>query len=316
MGSAAGVALLGGTGFIGSRVARRLAQAGAEVTTMQRGRTSPADPTPGVRAVAADRSDPAALRAALAASAPAVLVDMIAYTGGDADRLLDALPGSLERLVLISSGDVYWPYSGFLGLSSSDPPEAPLDETAAVRTARYPYRAHAAGPDDLLYHYEKLDVEDRLRAGARVPVTVLRLPMVYGPGDAQRRVAGVVERLESSGGALRVNPAEAAWRTTRGYVEDVAEAVALAALDVRAAGATYNLGESEALTEQEWILVVAGAAAWRGDVIADPDTPPTLPAHWEFPLVTSTRRIRQELGYREAVGREEGVRRSVEAVLA
>jgi nucleoside-diphosphate-sugar epimerase len=308
----AGVALLGGTGFIGRRVARRLVEGGAAVSTIQRGRTASTAAVPGAQSITADRSDPAALRAALAEARPVVLVDMIAYTAADADRLLDALPGPLERLVVISSGDVYWTYGGFLGHPSSDPPTAPLDESAAVRTARYPYRAQAAGPDDRWYDYEKLDVEERLRAGSPVPVTVLRLPMVYGPGDPQRRVAGALERLESSRGTLRLNPVEAAWRATRGYVDDVADAIALATLHARAVGATYNVGEAEALSEREWIAAVAGAAGWRGEVIADPGTPPSLPAHWEFPLVTSTGRIREQLGYEERVGRAEGVRRSVE----
>ncbi len=146
-----------------------------------------------------------------------------------------------------------------------------------------------------------------------MPVTVLRLPMVYGPEDPQRRVAGYVARLEASGGTLRLNPAEASWRCTRGYVEDVAAAVALAALDRRAAGATYNLGEADALTEGTWLEAVAEAAGWRGEVVVDSDAAPTLPARWEFPLVTDTSRIREELGFREPVGRAQGLRRSVAA---
>ena len=41
----------------------------------------------------ADRVDASALRAALAIAAPAVLVDMIAYTAVDAKRLLTAPAG-------------------------------------------------------------------------------------------------------------------------------------------------------------------------------------------------------------------------------
>ena len=305
------VAVLGGTGFIGHRLARRLAEIGARVTTIQRGTTAATDSTPGVATMVADRADASALRAALAMAAPAVLVDMIAYTAADAERLLAALPSSLERLVLISSGDVYWTYGAFLGHETEKPASAPLDESAPVRRARHPYRTQAPGPDDLRYSYDKLDVEDLLRARSPAPVTVLRLPMVYGPGDPQRRVAGVVERLRSASGTLRLNADEATWRTTRGYVEDVAFAVALAAIDQRAAGATYNLGESDALTEREWILAVANSAGWEGEVVADPESAPSLPAHWEFSLATSTHRIRDELGYQEPVGRIEGLRRSV-----
>jgi nucleoside-diphosphate-sugar epimerase len=94
-------------------------------------------------------------------------------------------------------------------------------------------------------------------------------------------------------------------------VEDVAAGIALAALDARAAGATYNLGEADALSEREWLETVAEAAGVACDVVSDHDVAPSLPANWAIPLVTDTRRIRSELGYREPVGHPEGVRRSL-----
>ncbi len=48
--------------------------------------------------------------------------------------------------------------------------------SAALRRTRYPYRTRASGPDDMLYWYDKIDVEEVARAGAPVRVTVLRLP--------------------------------------------------------------------------------------------------------------------------------------------
>lgn len=290
-------------------MARRLLERGIELTTIQRGHTG--EVPPGARGLAADRHDSGALRAALAEAAPAVLVDMIACTAADAEQLLEALPETVERLVVIGSGDVYWTYGAFLGLDSADPPTAALDEDAPLRRTRYPYRAQATGRDDLLYAYEKIDVERIARAGAPMPVTILRLPMVYGPDDPQARVTGGLARLRSAGDTLRLNPAEAAWRCTRGYVEDVADAIALAALDGRAAGATCNVGEADALTEREWLEAVAQAGGWKGEVVVDAGTPPSRPARWEIPLVTDTRRIRNRLGYHEGVGRAEGLRRSL-----
>jgi nucleoside-diphosphate-sugar epimerase len=301
--------VLGGTGFIGRHVVGRLLEAGAKVSTIQRGRTDAA--APGARSLAADRADVAALRAALADAAPAVLVDMIAYTKEDAERLVQSLPPSLERLVVISSGDVYWSYGAFLGHEPAELPSHPLGEDAPLRATRYPYRATASGPEDMRYGYEKLDVEEIARGHAPVPVTVLRLPMVYGWNDPQGRVAGSLARLRSADGTVRVNAAESEWRCTRGFVEDVAAGIALATLDARAAGATYNLGEPDALSEREWLETVAEAAGVACDVIPDHDVAPSQPVNWAIPLVTDTRRIRLELGYREPVGRSEGVRRSL-----
>ena len=146
-----------------------------------------------------------------------------------------------------------------------------------------------------------------------VPVAVLRLPMVYGPGDPQERVAGPLARL-SGGGTVRLNAAESAWRCTRGYVEDIAAGIALAAVH-EAAGGTYNLGEPEALSEREWLEAIATAAAIDCEVIADPEVAPSLAANWEVSLVSETGRIRSELGYREPIGRLEGLRRSVSELM-
>jgi nucleoside-diphosphate-sugar epimerase len=303
------VALIGSTGFIGQQVARRLTAEGHEVVGIQRGSSAPQ--VPGVSNITADRHDLPALAGALAQAAPTILVDMVAYTADDADGLTAALPGTVRRLIIISSGDVYWTYDAFRGLGNAEAAAERLSESAPLRERRFPYRPQASGPEDMLYSYEKILVEQRARAGSPVPTTVLRLPMVYGPRDPRRRVAGYLDRLARGSSVLRLNPAEAEWRCTRGYVEDVAWAIALAAVDDRAAGEVYNVGEPEALTEQAWAEAIAQAAGWPGRVVADPVALPSLPANWSVPLVVDTGRIRAHLGYEEPVGRVEGLQRTV-----
>lgn len=301
------ITLLGGSGFIGRHLTRWLLEAGAGVTVIHRGRMSS---HPGARSMIADRHDPAALGRALAAAAPSVLVDLTAYTRADMDSLVATLPPSVERLVVLSSGDVYRTYAAFLGQTALDGPIGAQSENAPVRDQLYPYRERARDPDDPMYQYEKLDVERRARGGAPAPVTILRLPMVYGAEDPQARVSGCVERLRASNGELRINAAEAGWRCTRGYVEDVAWAIRLAAADDRAKGETFNLGEPDALTELEWMRAVADTAGWRGRIIADPTVAASLPANWHVPLIADTTRVRGVLEFREPVGRDEGLRRT------
>ena len=305
------VTVLGGTGFIGHHVTRWLVEAGADVTAIHRGHT-PAR-VPGVRSLAADRRGASTLSSALAAAAPNVLIDMTAYTGEDMERLLTALPASLERLVVISSGDVYWTYGAFLGLSPTLSPAAAVDEGASLREQLYPYRAQAQGQEDLWYWYDKIVVERTARMGTGVPVTILRLPMVYGPEDPQKRVSGYLQRLWASGSELRLNATEAAWRCTRGYVEDVAWAIRLAALAGGGTGQLFNVGEADALSELEWARAIAAAAEWSGRVISDPAEPPSMSADWRIPLLVDTRRIRAGLGYHEPIGRDQGLRRTAAA---
>src|SRR5262249_27038435 len=101
----------------------------------------------------------------------------------------------------------------------------------------------------------------------------------------------------------------------RGYVEDVAAAVALAATDGRAVGRTYNVGEAEALTEAEWVLRIGRAAEWAGRVVTLPEA--RLPGHlrtaydWAHDLVGDSGKLRRELGYREPTPPDEAMARTV-----
>ena len=108
----------------------------------------------------------------------------------------------------------------------------------------------------------------------------------------------------------------ARWRSPRGYVENVAAAIALAATDERAAGRIYNVGEAEAVSELEWARLIAEAAGWNGRFVTVPTE--KAPAHLVSPAnldqdwAADTSRIRAELGYREPVSRSEAIRRTVE----
>jgi nucleoside-diphosphate-sugar epimerase len=304
------VAVLGGTGIIGEHVTRWLVEVGHEVFAVHRGQT-PAR-IPGIQSLFVDRRDTALLRSALAQAAPTVLVDLIAYSAADVTSLLEVLPPSVDRVVVVSSGDVYWTYDAFRGRTPPGEVSGPLSESAPLREHLYPYRAEANGPEDLRYGYEKILVEQLAQTRSPAPVTILRLPMVYGPGDRQQRVTRYLQQLTKAASCIRLNEREAHWRCTRGYVEDVAWAIALGATAERADGQVFNVGEADALTELDWVKAIGEAAGWAGSVVTDSTEPPSLPAEWSVPLVTETRWIRERLGYTEPVGRAEGLRRTVE----
>src|SRR5207253_3265314 len=74
-----------------------------------------------------------------------------------------------------------------------------------------------------------------------ISATILRLPMVYGPGDHLHRFFPIVKRIEDRRPAILYSEEVAAWRSPRGYVENVAAAIALAATSSQAAGRIYNV---------------------------------------------------------------------------
>ncbi len=205
---------------------------------------------------------------------------------------------------------MYAPYGRLLRLEPGPPEPHGSDEDAPLRATLHPYRAKASGPDDMAYDYEKILVERAAGSDPSLPATILRLPAVYGPQDPHHRVGQVLGRLRS-GGPYLVGRDKARWRWTRGFVENVAEAIALAAGDSRAAGRVYNVGEEPALSESEWVRRIAAAAGVAAEIreVDAADLPPELSEPYDFShdLVADTRRIRGELGYREVVDRDAAI---------
>ena len=89
--------------------------------------------------------------------------------------------------------------------------------------------------------YDKIPVERAILGDPDLPGTVLRLPMIYGPGDHLRRFHPVLKRIDDGRRRKLLEEGMAAWRSPRGYVDNVAAALALAAVSGQAAGRVYNV---------------------------------------------------------------------------
>lgn len=309
------ILIIGGTRFVGPQVARHLVEAGHYVTLFHRGETE-TNLSPGVRHIHGDRRDLPAFRTAFKRLAPQVVLDMIAYTEQDAIALMRVFRDLAERTVVLSSADVYRAYGCLLGLQPGTPGALPLTEDAPLRDCLYPYRAKAADVDDLAYNYEKILVERVVMSDTKLSGTVLRLPAVYGHGDFQHRLFEYLKRMDDGRPFILLEEAHARWLWTRGYVDNLADAIALAVTDGRAANRIYNVGERDALTEAEWVRAVGQAAGWKGEVIALPKEkmPGGMSAdfRYEHHLAVETSRMREELGYSEQVSREDALKQTVE----
>jgi nucleoside-diphosphate-sugar epimerase len=189
----------------------------------------------------------------------------------------------------------------------------PLTEDAPLREKLYPYRGERPGFDE----YEKILVERAVMSATELEPTVLRLPMVYGEGDYQRRLRIEVKRMDDGRRAIVLDETLAKWRSTYGHVENVAHAIALAATHGSASGRTYNVGEPDAPAYADWARQIGEAAGWEGEIIQLPaaELPQELrppPGNYEHHMAADTSRIRRELGYEEPVSRAEGLRRAIE----
>ncbi len=316
-GAAMKVMVLGATGFIGRPLVRALAAHGHEVLAVSR---HPDAAREAVTSVALDRSDPPAIAAA-AEGADAV-IDLLAMTLPATRPLIEALARRVGRYVLASSADVYRQYGALHRREACEPSASPLDETAPLRRQPYPYRTTPRRPADTadawMDDYDKIPIERALLEAPGLSGVVARLPMVYGPGDRQRRFAWAIRPMLAEAPAIEMDARWAAWRTTYGYVDDVAAGLALAATHPAANG-VYNLGEIDAPDHARWAGRFGEALGWRGalrliDRRQVPEsTRPLLDAlDLDIPLVTDSRRIRAELGYREPTGLAEALNRTIE----
>jgi nucleoside-diphosphate-sugar epimerase len=116
--------------------------------------------------------------------------------------------------------------------------------------------------------------------------------------------------------AILIQEDAAQWRGPRGYVENVAAGIALAATSSKAAGRIYNLAEAQSFSEVEWVERIGRVAEWTGSVL--PVSVDFIPAHLKLPYnsaqhwTMSSARIRQELGYAEPVPLETALGSTIE----
>jgi nucleoside-diphosphate-sugar epimerase len=311
------VVVIGGTNFIGPHVVAMLHRLGHQITVYHRGDHEPALP-PAVRHIHSPQAGLPVLHfpSVLSDPAPDVVLHMFPVGGDDARAAMARFAGVARRLVALSSGDVYRAYGRLLGTEPGPDEPVPLDENAPVREVLYPYRQMAAGPADWKFHYEKILVERAVMGHPSLEGTALRLPAVYGPGDPYRRLRAYIKRMHDHRPAILLESAQAGWRWTHGYVENVAQAIVLAVVDDRAAGRIYNVGEAETPTVAERVRHIGALAGWKGRIVQMESE--RLPLHLRVPyqprqdLVVDSSRLRGELGFAEVRSMDEGLRQTFE----
>jgi nucleoside-diphosphate-sugar epimerase len=311
------ILLIGGNGFIGRFVIAALQQQGHVLALFHRGTaTAPR----GVNEIRGDRNQLSASAEEMKRFAPDVVIDLVISSGGQAEELMNIFRGTTRRVVMLSSIDVYRAVGVSHGTESGPLQEVPLTEESELRRKLHPYpregmevlrKTFAWVTDD----YDKIPAERIVMNDPGLPGTVLRLPMIYGPGDRLHRFYAVVKRIADGRRHIIFAETLGAWHSPRGYVENVAAAIALAAIDDRAEGRIYNVCEEPSFSELDWARRIASAMRWEGEFVTLPveRTPQHLlrpgnaAQHW----TASSTRIRHELGYEEPVALSEAIQRTI-----
>lgn len=290
--SGAKVLVTGASGFIGGHLSRRLTSQGAQVhgTTrrLSEGRASD------VRWVATALDDEAALTKLLDSVKPDVLFHLAGLTSGS--RSLEmVLPNLQANLVTTLNVLTAAQAVGCARIVLAGSMEVPR-HGEFVAGSPYGVAKHAA------------QLYARLFAGLYgTPVTVARIFMVYGPGDAavQRLVPYVIcSLLRGNRPKLTSGNREIDWI----YVDDVVEGLMRVALTPGLIGEVVDIGTGHAETVRAVVERLAGIAGsgLAPEFGAVPDRP------LESIAVADVDRSTALVGWKPVIGLDEGLRRTFE----
>ena len=307
------VLVVGGLGFIGANLSRRLVSCGAACTVVTPARAAhqedaAAIESSGGRIVEADVRDAAAMRAAVAGQQ--VVFNLAARSG--AVRSLDDPFADLDvncrgALVLLEALR-----------------EVNRDSTVVFSSSRLAYGPVGEQParedreiDPRCTHaIHKLAVEQYLHLYGRLfglRYAIARVTNPYGPGQPGERTAyGVVNRmihLAIAGGTITVY-GDGRQRRDYIYVDDVVDA--LLGLGERGAadGRTYNVGTGIGTPLVDMARAVMAMAG--GGRLEHVEWPALAKQIETGDFVADISRIQKDLGWQPRVALEDGLRRTVE----
>lgn len=225
------ILMLGGTRFIGVYLARMLIEAGHEVTLLTRGKKpiafqipddadeSFAEYSAAIKHIAADRSDPEAIKAAISGHGFQVVYDMNGREAEEAEPILAAIP-DLEHYIFCSSAGVY--------KKSEQMPHRESDEV-----------------DFNSRHKGKLYTEQLLDSRG-VNWTSIRPVYIYGPLNYNPVEEWFFHRI-AAGRPIPV-PGSGMQVTQLGHVKDLAVAFAKCLNNPKASRQVYNISGARFVT--------------------------------------------------------------------
>lgn len=229
------VLVTGAAGFLGSRLVRRLADAGAIVHTLTRPSRPPAQIPENVRMHPADITDPVAVAGVVETVRPSIVFHLAAY---------GTLPGQTEK-ALMERVNVGGTRHVLDACRAAGGPIVVYPASCSELTLT----ADLRGADQrMLYAATKFTATRLCEAYQREgtgPCIIARLFTAYGPGEPAHRLIPSVARALLSGRSPRVTSGE--QRRDFVYIDDLIEGLTTAALAPEAVGQILDLGTGHAV---------------------------------------------------------------------
>ncbi|WP_412058100.1 NAD-dependent epimerase/dehydratase family protein [Bartonella sp. DGB2] len=233
------VAILGGTGFLGSRITQHFLMAGAQVFLLNRGTRKIA----GADTIECDRNKAASLSAA-AKQMPELdlLIDCSSYTLEQTKLALNTLAHRVNHWVHISSAAVY-----------SSPAQQPHSEEDAIGGA----------PVWQAYGHQKAEIDHFLLSTPQESrISILRPPYIYGAGNDSDRETFVWARCRR--GQPIFVPGSGTLPMQFINVDDIPRLIhELHKINHCLPVEVFNIGAPSNISQLEWVEAVATAAGYR-----------------------------------------------------
>ncbi len=242
------ILIIGGTGNMGHYLAKTLAEAGADLTILNRGITKDELPD-SIHRLHADRKDSMQLRRALLAKSFDIVVDFVMYRADEAEAAVELFRGGIDHYIMISSGQVYLVREG------AHRPFSEEDYEGRVMPAP---KENSFAYEEWRYGMGKREAEDRLRQAwmeSNFPQTILRLPMVNSGRDPFNRFLNYFLRLQD-GGEILV-PETPNFALNHIYALDVVTAIVGIIQSGEGKGQVFNISQDETVSLDEFLAITA-----------------------------------------------------------
>jgi nucleoside-diphosphate-sugar epimerase len=292
--------VIGGTGPTGPYIVQGLVKRGYEPVILHRG-THETDLGVDVEHIHADPHFAETLSSGVAGRR----FDLVIATYGRLRLFVDALEGITDRLVTVG-GTAYRDLAGRPATEDSERYVENKIVSKIVQTEELLRRAHEEG---------------------RYNITHLRYPNLYGPRQLGPREWSIIRRIQDGRRTIPVLNGGLSLES-RAYVENAAHAVLLAVdLPERSAGQQYNVADEYTPPDAVRVHAIAAQLGVEVTLASFPDDA-GAPAYWwgngrDLDFVRERRapsthhklisieKVKNELGYRDPVGFDEAIRRTV-----